>query len=67
MKTWYQMTAEEALRGMESSHGGLSSGQAEVRCGQFGENVLQEHAGKKIWQEFLFFLAVGRVRLLFLR
>lgn len=47
MKTWYQMTAEEALRGMESSHGGLSSGQAEVRCGQFGENVLQEHAGKK--------------------
>ena len=46
MKTWYQMTAEEALRGMESSHGGLSSGQAEVRCGQFGENVLQEHAGK---------------------
>lgn len=53
MKTWYQMTAEEALRGMESSHGGLSSGQAEVRCGQFGENVLQEHAGKKIWQVFL--------------
>ena len=53
MKTWYQMTAEEALRGMESSHGGLSSGQAEVRCGQFGENVLQEHAGKKIWQIFL--------------
>lgn len=44
---------EEALRGMESSHGGLSSGQAEVRCGQFGENVLQEHAGKKIWQVFL--------------
>ena len=53
MKTWYQMTAEEALREMESSHGGLSSGQAEVRCGQFGENVLQEHAGKKIWQVFL--------------
>ena len=53
MKTWYQMTAEEALRGMESSNGGLSSGQAEVRCGQFGENVLQEHAGKKIWQVFL--------------
>ena len=53
MKTWYQMTAEEALRGMESSHGGLSSGQAEVRCGQFGENVLQEHAGKKIWQVFM--------------
>ena len=53
MKTWYQMTAEEALRGMESSHGGLSSGQAEVRCGQFGENVLQEHARKKIWQVFL--------------
>ena len=53
MKTWYQMTAEEALRGMESSHGGLSSGQAEVRCAQFGENVLQEHAGKKIWQVFL--------------
>lgn len=53
MKTWYQMTAEEALRGMESSHGGLSSGQAEVRCGQFGENVLQEHAGRKIWQVFL--------------
>lgn len=53
MKTWYQMTAEEALRGMESSHCGLSSGQAEVRCGQFGENVLQEHAGKKIWQVFL--------------
>ena len=53
MKTWYQMTAEEALRGMESSHGGLTSGQAEVRCGQFGENVLQEHAGKKIWQVFL--------------
>lgn len=53
MKTWYQMTAEEALRGMESNHGGLSSGQAEVRCGQFGENVLQEHAGKKIWQVFL--------------
>ena len=53
MKTWYQMTAEEALRGMESSHGGLSSGQAEVRCGQFGENVLQEHDGKKIWQVFL--------------
>ena len=53
MKTWYQMTAEEALRWMESSHGGLSSGQAEVRCGQFGENVLQEHAGKKLWQVFL--------------
>ena len=53
MTTGYTMTAEEALRGMESSHGGLSSGQAEVRCGQFGENVLQEHAGKKIWQVFL--------------
>mgnify|MGYP005909859395 CR=1 FL=1 len=53
MKTWYQMTAEEALRGMESSHGGLSSGQARMRCGQFGENVLQELAGKKLWQVFL--------------
>ena len=53
MKTWYQMTAEETLRGMESSHGGLSSGQARMRCGQFGENVLQEHAGKKLWQVFL--------------
>ena len=53
MKPWYQMTVEEALRGMESGRKGLSSGQAEERCGQFGENVLQEHAGKKPWQVFL--------------
>lgn len=53
MKTWYQMTAEEVLRGMESSRRGLSAKQAETRCGQFGENVLQEHAGKKTWQVFL--------------
>ena len=53
MKTWYRMTAEEALRGMESSRGGLSSSQAEMRCSQFGENVLREHAGKKTWQVFL--------------
>lgn len=53
MKTWYRMTAEEALRGMDSSRNGLSSGQAETRCSQFGENVLLEHAGKKTWQVFL--------------
>ena len=53
MKTWYRMTAEEALCGMESSRRGLSSSQAETRCGQFGENVLQEHVGKKTWQVFL--------------
>lgn len=53
MKTWYRMTAEEALRGMDSSRNGLSHSQAEARCSQFGENVLQEHEGKKIWQVFL--------------
>ena len=53
MKEWYRMTPEEVLRGMESSHSGLSWKQSEVRCGQYGENILQEHSGKKLWQVFL--------------
>ena len=53
MKTWYRMTAEEALRGLESSRSGLSTRQAEARYTQYGENALQEHPGKKTWQVFL--------------
>lgn len=53
MKTWYRMTAEEALRGLESSWSGLSTRQAEARYTQYGENVLREHPGKKTWQVFL--------------
>ena len=53
MKTWYRMTAEEALRGLESSRSGLSTRQAEARYTQYGENALQEYPGKKTWQVFL--------------
>ena len=53
MKEWYRMTAEEVLREMESRKSGLSQQQADVRCGQFGENVLQEDSGEKVWQVFL--------------
>ena len=41
------------MRGLESSRSGLSARQAEARYTQYGENVLQEHPGKKTWQVFL--------------
>ena len=53
MKNWYQMTAEEVLRGMQSSRAGLSAQQALSRRAEFGENVLEENRGKTCFQVFL--------------
>ncbi len=53
MKNWYQMTAEEVLRGMQSSRAGLSAQQALSRRAEFGENVLEESRGKTCFQVFL--------------
>lgn len=53
MKNWYQMTAEEVLRGMQSSRAGLSAQQALSRRAEFGENVLEEGRGKTCVQVFL--------------
>ena len=53
MKNWYQMTAEEVLRGMQSSRAGLPAQQALSRRAEFGENVLEEKRGKTCFQVFL--------------
>ena len=53
MKNWYQMTAEEVLRGVQSSRAGLSAQQALSRRAEFGENVLEESRGKTCFQVFL--------------
>ncbi len=53
MKNWYQMTAEEVLRGMQSSRAGLSAQQALSRRAEFGANVLEESRGKTCLQVFL--------------
>lgn len=52
MKNWYQMTADEVLRGMQSGRAGLSAQQVKVRRGQYGENVLEESRGKTCLRVF---------------
>lgn len=53
MKAWYRESAENVLKDMGSSQRGLTQQQAEEVRRQAGENVLQEGAGKKVWQVFL--------------
>lgn len=53
MKEWYRISGKEVLRQMQSSPGGLTSGQAEQIRSEKGDNVLKEAARKKAWQIFL--------------
>ena len=45
MKEWYQISAEEVKKKMETSEHGLTTEEAAKRLAQYGENVLAE--GKK--------------------
>ncbi|MDD3251710.1 MAG: cation-translocating P-type ATPase [Lachnospiraceae bacterium] len=53
MKTWYQSSSEEVVRGTGSSRAGLTEAEVEKRLGEYGDNTLQESGRKKAWQVFL--------------
>lgn len=53
MKTWIQLSREEAMQKMEVTSAGLSSGQAEKRMAEYGKNVLKESKKKSTFQVFL--------------
>lgn len=52
MKTWYQMTKEEALKQISSTKDGLTSKEAQKRLKASGENVLREEKRKGILRIF---------------
>lgn len=53
MKTWYQLSAKEALMQMGVERRGLTTAQAEHQREIYGENVLKEEPHKPIWVVFL--------------
>lgn len=52
-KPWHAMTAEEALRSVDSSPKGLSEPQAEARLAQYGPNQLNQQKGRPWWKRLL--------------
>jgi Ca2+-transporting ATPase len=50
---WYEMTAEEALRALDSTPAGLSPEEAAARLQRFGPNTLREEKRISPWQIFL--------------
>jgi P-type Ca2+ transporter type 2C len=50
---WHQMTAEEALRALDTTPAGLSPAEASARLQRYGPNALREEKGISPWQIFL--------------
>jgi Ca2+-transporting ATPase len=50
---WYQMTAEEALRELDTTPAGLSPAEAAARLQRFGPNTLREEKGVSPWHILL--------------
>jgi P-type Ca2+ transporter type 2C len=64
--SWYQMTAEEALRELDATAAGLSPAEAATRLQRFGPNTLREEKGVSPWhiffaqfRNFLILLLIG--------
>ncbi|MCI8515712.1 MAG: cation-translocating P-type ATPase [Hungatella sp.] len=53
MKEWYQCTADEALRQLDTSRQGLTGKQAEQRRREYGPNALKESGRKPAWKVFI--------------
>ena len=49
MKEWYQISAEEVKKKMETSEHGLTTEEAAKRLAQYGENVLAEGKKKSVF------------------
>ena len=52
MKEWYQISAEEVKKKMETSEHGLTTEEAAKRLAQYGENVLAEGKKKSVFAVF---------------
>ncbi|MBS9404091.1 HAD-IC family P-type ATPase [Halomonas sp. TRM85114] len=52
-KPWHAMTADEALRDVESSPQGISMSEAESRLAQYGANQLNQQKGRPWWKRLL--------------
>src|SRR5688572_29064131 len=51
-KAWFQMTAEETLRELDTGPAGLTATEAAARLQRFGPNTLREAKGISAWQLF---------------
>ena len=63
---WYHLTADETLRGLDTTPTGLSPAEAAVRLQRFGPNTLREEKGVSPWhillaqfKNFLILLLIG--------